>query len=247
MGRPEKPVDRAVPERAQLAEWLRARRQESGLTYDELATATGLSAATLKRAASGRDLPRRETVLAFLQATGGDYEAFTLGLWLKARIADRGRLRTLRRPPTPALISHRSELSAALEYLYEACGAPSLRELQQRAGGSHVLPVSTAARVVSRQALPASRQQFEAFLRGCGVASRALADWLHLWDTVAVPADEEALYGRKLRDLFGMGGRGASAAQQAGRSGRIQHRSQVAPRDAAWWYGGSEAGRSEAA
>lgn len=56
------------------------------------------------------------------------------------------------------------DFSEALEYFYERAGALPLRRLQALAGGSHVLPVSTAARIVRRQALPAGRQQCIAFL-----------------------------------------------------------------------------------
>ncbi|CAL9633260.1 hypothetical protein SUDANB120_06162 (plasmid) [Streptomyces sp. enrichment culture] len=58
-------------------------------------------------------------------------------------------------------------------------GAPSLRRLQERAGGAHLLPVSSAARIVTRQALPASRQQCVAFLTALEVVPgvvRRLAD-----------------------------------------------------------------------
>ncbi len=54
MGHPETPVDQTVPARGELAEALRALRTRAGLSYDELAVRTGLSPATLKRAASGR-------------------------------------------------------------------------------------------------------------------------------------------------------------------------------------------------
>ncbi|WP_078910000.1 helix-turn-helix transcriptional regulator [Streptomyces sp. NRRL S-87] len=51
---------------------LRQLRAQSGLTYDELAVRTGLSAATLKGAASGRTVPSWETLTA---ACGGAPQA----------------------------------------------------------------------------------------------------------------------------------------------------------------------------
>lgn len=82
-------------------------------------------------------------------------------------------------PPAPELITTAGQLSEALEYFYEKAGAPSLRRLQARAGGAHLLPVSSAARIVARQALPASRQQCAAFLSALDVVPgvvRRLAD-----------------------------------------------------------------------
>ncbi|MFE1877344.1 helix-turn-helix domain-containing protein [Streptomyces sp. NPDC059496] len=70
MGRPELPVDHTVLARGELAEALRALRAEAGLTYGELAVRTGLSPATLKRAASGRTVPPWETVKEFASACG---------------------------------------------------------------------------------------------------------------------------------------------------------------------------------
>lgn len=176
MGRPELPVDHTVPERGKLAAALRWLRGNAGLSYDELAAKTGLSAATLKRAASGKTVPTEDTVKTFVAACGGD--PYGLGrAWLAARIADRGRLAGLRKPPLPVFINGHRELSAALEYFYEAAGAPPLRRLSELAGGAHLLPVSTAARIVNRQALPVSRQQMVAFLTACRLTGRLLDAW----------------------------------------------------------------------
>ncbi|MEY2229512.1 helix-turn-helix domain-containing protein [Streptomyces sp. BF23-19] len=176
MGRPELPVDHTVPARGLLAEALRDLRRQAGLTYDELAVRTGVSPATLKRAASGGTVPALQTAQAVAAACGRD--PIKIGtLWRAARAADRGRLAQLRRPAAPELITTPAELSAALEYFYEAAGAPSLRLLARRAGGTHLLPVSSAGRIVNRQALPASRQQFVAYLTACGLAGRQLERW----------------------------------------------------------------------
>ncbi|WP_420082527.1 helix-turn-helix domain-containing protein [Streptomyces sp. JL4002] len=72
------------------------------MTYDELAAKTGRSPATLKRAASGRTAPSRETAMAFVSACGSR-PADLNAVWLKARIAERGRLKRLRRPRAPEL------------------------------------------------------------------------------------------------------------------------------------------------
>ncbi|MEU3774335.1 helix-turn-helix domain-containing protein [Streptomyces sp. NPDC032472] len=169
-------MDYTVPQRGQLAAALRRVRALAGLSYDELTGKTGLSAATLKRATSGKTVPTEETVKKFATACGGDLDALHL-FWLSARIADRGRLAHLRKPALPQFINGRRELSAALEYFYEAAGAPSLRRLAELAGGTHLLPVSSAGRIANRQALPASRQQMVAFLTACGLTGQGLDLW----------------------------------------------------------------------
>lgn len=189
MGRPELPVDHTVPERGELAAALRRIRTLAGLSYDELADRTDLSAATLKRAASGKAVPAEETVTAFATACGGDEADALHRLWLNARIADRGRLVQLRKPALPQFIDGRRELSAALEYFYEAAGAPPLRRLADRAGGAHLLPVSSAARIVKRQALPVSRQQMVAFLTGCGLTGQALDLWGQAFEEITQNPD----------------------------------------------------------
>lgn len=60
MGRKENPVVRDVPAVGRLADFQRAWRATAGLTYEDLAHATGWSAATLRNAASGRRPPRRD-------------------------------------------------------------------------------------------------------------------------------------------------------------------------------------------
>ncbi|WP_167459268.1 helix-turn-helix domain-containing protein [Streptomyces dengpaensis] len=63
MGRRENPVDRTVPARATLADFLRARRHQAQMTYQQMARrSTSVSAATFERAASGAVVPSWETV-----------------------------------------------------------------------------------------------------------------------------------------------------------------------------------------
>ncbi|MFF2196958.1 helix-turn-helix domain-containing protein [Streptomyces sp. NPDC058157] len=155
MGRPELPVDSSSPDRGLLASRLRQLRQSARLTYDELAVKTSLSPATLKRAASGRSVPSWDTVEAFAGACGGDLDAVR-ALWENARITRRGRLRELRRPGSPELITTRGALSEALEYFYERAGAPSLRRLQELAGGP--APAAGQFRCADRGATGASGQ-----------------------------------------------------------------------------------------
>lgn len=95
----------------------------------------------------------------------------------------------MRRPGSPELVTTRGALSEALEYFYERAGALSLRRLQTLAGGSHLLPVSSAARIVNRQALPASRHQCAAFLAACGIGPRLVERWADTFDRISGSRD----------------------------------------------------------
>lgn len=179
MGRREKPVDQSRPARGRLAVHLRGWRDSAGVTYETLARRTGLSPATLKRAASGAVVPRRTTVEAYVEGCGGGQDAVRAAdeLWRQARVEERGRLVQLR-APRPELIGNEGDLSRALEVVWEQAGAPSLREIKDRSGDPLALPVSSAARIVNRDAIPADEQQLRAFLTGCGIPPERHTPWL---------------------------------------------------------------------
>jgi transcriptional regulator with XRE-family HTH domain len=185
MGRKEKPVDQSWPARGRLAVHLRGWRDAAGLTYETLARGTGLSPATLKRAASGAVVPRRTTVEAYVEGCGGGQEAVRAAdeLWRQARVEERGRLAQLR-APRPELIGDEGDLSRALEVVWEQAGAPSLREIKERSGNPLALPVSSAARIVNRDAIPADEQQLRAFLTGCGIPPERHTPWLSAFEKV---------------------------------------------------------------
>ena len=71
---------REVPAVGRLADFQRTWRTTAGLTYEELARATGWSAATLRDAASGRRPPRRDVAVAAVTHGGGPQEE-TIALW----------------------------------------------------------------------------------------------------------------------------------------------------------------------
>lgn len=179
MGRNEKPVDQSRPARSRLAVHLRGWRDAAGMTYETLARRTGLSPATLKRAASGAVVPRRITVEAYVEGCGGEQDAVRAAdeLWRQARVEERGRLAQLR-APRPELIGDEGDLSRSLEVVWEQAGAPSLREIKDRSGNPLALPVSSAARIVNRDAIPADEQQLRAFLTGCGIPPEQHTPWL---------------------------------------------------------------------
>ncbi|EFL19918.1 helix-turn-helix transcriptional regulator [Streptomyces sp. C] len=186
MGRSEKPVDYSVPERGHLATQLRECRLAAELTYQQLSQRSGLSAATLKRAASGGSTPTEATVIRFLKACGGSDAEITAGkiYWRRARAAELGfKVRGL---PNPSLLGTQGDLSQALVSLYQRDGAPSLREMQRRAG-KEWLAISSASRIINRQALPTTPAQLRAFLRACSVPERQQGAWLDAWARLVGP------------------------------------------------------------
>lgn len=189
MARPETPLT-GPPHRRALASHLREMRALAGVTYAEMAGHhTGIPQATLKRAASDRGgVPKWPVVWAYRDAcidlSNDDWDVIVHGinlsdLWVKARMEERDTLRL--KAPRPQYVADRADLSHALYALYEHKGAPPLRYLQHRAGGAAHLPLSTAARIVNRQALPADAHQCLAFLRGCGVEDKHQQAWLDAW------------------------------------------------------------------
>lgn len=195
MGRPENPLT-GPPHRQALARYLREFRASSQVTYEEMAALyPNASAATLKRTASGENVPRWPRTLDFcvacFAATSVDPRPVPdteklRGLWLKARMEERGALRL--KKPRPEYIADQADLSQALSALYEHAGAPPLREVQARAGGAVHLPLSTLARIVGREALPADERQFLAFLTGCGLQGQARqGKWRMAWAKVSPP------------------------------------------------------------
>ncbi|KPH99490.1 hypothetical protein OK006_8437 [Actinobacteria bacterium OK006] len=88
------------------------------------------------------------------------------------------------RSPRPEYIADQADLSHALYALYERAGAPPLRQVQQRGGEPIHLPLSTLARIVNRQTVPADQKQYSAFLAGCGVPSEQRPKWLAAWGKV---------------------------------------------------------------
>ncbi|MBW5485241.1 helix-turn-helix domain-containing protein [Streptomyces bambusae] len=186
MGRSENPVDYTVSERGHLASQLREFRSAAELTYEQLSLRSGLSPATLKRAAAGKKTPTETTVVKYIEACGGTGTEIAAGMsyWRRARVAERGLTR--RATPSPALIGTEGDLSQALVNVYQADGAPSLREMQRRAG-KEWLALSSASRIINRQALPTTPDQMRAFLRACNVPEKQQKPWLDAWNRVVGP------------------------------------------------------------
>ncbi|MCM8554259.1 hypothetical protein [Streptomyces sp. STCH 565 A] len=202
-GRPEKPVDRTVPARAKLADFLRDRKASAGLTYQQMSDrANGLpSKATFERAASGACVPSWNTVETFVGATmspeeliGSVIAAWARGqaLWIDAR-------RTTRAPyyvhkaPDPSLISSRADLSRSLRDQHVWAGYPSPGEMERMSRPGE-LPSSTCRRIIAGSILPVDVTQAMAFLRACYVVDLDL--WLAATTRVLGAKSAERYVGR---------------------------------------------------
>jgi len=86
MGRPEKPLGRDGSPVRELAYWLRDLRNQSGLTYDQLARRAGFSTSTLQEALAGRRSPTLPVTLAIVEACGGDVKEWRT-YWAQIRRA----------------------------------------------------------------------------------------------------------------------------------------------------------------
>ncbi|GGS95848.1 hypothetical protein GCM10010270_79800 [Streptomyces violaceus] len=166
-----------MPEMAEVARWLRQSRHLSGLTYEQLVRATGLSKGRLSRAANGWR-SSWSVVEAFTRACGTDVGTARV-LWLKAKEAMEGS------DPVPDVIAVGhvgtfDELRVAMGHLRVLAGRPSLRELVERSGGGR-LRRSTLASVFSGQSHP-RRELVVAFVNVVGVGGDDAAGWAAAWD-----------------------------------------------------------------
>ncbi|MCT7351116.1 hypothetical protein N4P33_02865 [Streptomyces sp. 15-116A] len=188
MARPERPVDRTVPARAELADFLRGRRTAAGMTYRQMSSlVSGMpSRTTFERAASGSRVPDLETVEVYVRLTVTKEEEFTGStdaamdqarkLWIKARRATRAPYH-LHKAPDPSLISNRADFSRALRDQHVWAGCPSPGEMSQ-ASGAGMLPKTTAYRIIAGRTLPVTPVQALAFLKACYVQPPEEVEWL---------------------------------------------------------------------
>ncbi|MFE2696968.1 helix-turn-helix domain-containing protein [Streptomyces mirabilis] len=192
MGRPEKPLPDPVSPLGALARELRKGRKERGISFDTLAEqAQPYSAATLQRAAAGHNLPKREVVRAFAHACKMDLDKADR-LWAEAYRARHPGRDANGQVPSPRLVRDVQDLSAALEGLWQASGAPSYRLVAQRARAAGLkLSRTSANRMATRRQVPGSRASLEAFLVGCGLPPRARDVWLEAWVRAQLHTDTE--------------------------------------------------------
>ncbi|MGW3311466.1 helix-turn-helix domain-containing protein [Streptomyces sp. NPDC001073] len=194
MTSPSRAVRRAGQRHVHLSGVLTKLREDSGLTFGELAARTTVSASALKRAADlHTPVAPEHVVTAFARACGADadQEREVLKLWRAARAEQRGILATLHAPAVAAIRTG-ADLTAALAAAYERAGAPALRVLQERAttdgtDGALLLPRTSAWRITRREARPTTWTQCAAFLRGCGIHPRRMPDWHDAWTRTRTP------------------------------------------------------------
>ncbi|MEU8525812.1 helix-turn-helix transcriptional regulator [Streptomyces sp. NPDC048629] len=202
MGRQENAVAATTRQAEALAQWLRAQRRRSGLTYAAMASKVGyeFTASMFSRGASGRAVPSRRLVTAYARACDAD-ESDALKLWKAARKAAEGQLRGTgkaeefedladsidRHLSHPHFIETLDQLRRAMIQLRATEGQPSLGYLQDRAGrcgdGRHRLPKSSLSVVLRGAAVP-QRAHITAFTQALGLSAQRVAMWEQAWDRV---------------------------------------------------------------
>ncbi|MEV6750673.1 helix-turn-helix transcriptional regulator [Streptomyces sp. NPDC051080] len=165
-----------------LAEWLRNQRALTGQSYRALAVRAGCHATTLQRAASGKSVPKLQTVLTYARVCDAPPEQ-ARRLWREARYEHTRELRGGRGLPAPKPVYVRdfADMAAALLNLYEKAGSPSLRTMEERAGRYGMLPRTTVHRILRRQTMPHDVRQFRAFLKACEVPGTDWTEWEAAW------------------------------------------------------------------
>ncbi|MGW2996778.1 helix-turn-helix domain-containing protein [Streptomyces sp. NPDC001193] len=199
MGRPEQPLPYPDRPLGRLAQALRSARVRAGFTFSELADeVVGFSESTLKRAASGKTLPTRETVTAYAHACNTEPGPL-LNLW-EAAVEERRPLRPA--APRVTKIRDAASLGAALHSLHVGAGHPSCREIEKRTRNSPGIirvPRTTAHQILYRRRFPSSRTQLTALLTVLGVPETQHAGWLQAWSHAnrQRPSDRHAARTRK--------------------------------------------------
>ncbi|MFI8164522.1 helix-turn-helix domain-containing protein [Streptomyces microflavus] len=209
MGRTQNPITTTNPHRRRIAQMLRELMNASGLTFQQLADrCDGISRPTLQRAATGDCTPKEKTLRAFATGCGFPEAADALlRLRIRARIEERGLLAELGTALHPSLISDWRDLSRAIEYLYEAAGAPSFREVQDKSSNKHALSISTLRRIILRLTTPVDEKQLLAIVHGCGVTDQDhlwSAAWAKVTSTAVPVAPEEDPALRPIRRVRGV-------------------------------------------
>lgn len=207
MPRPQTPLDFSLYEQARLAKYLRELQSRTQRSFAELATRANSSAATLKRAASGRQVPRRTVVEDYVQACtapGLERDVSTdcaVRLWKRARYAQErpGRAYT---EACPEYARDWRDLSGALRDLHAYAGFPSAAEMEKRAGDWGALPHSTAHRIIKARSVPTTWRQLHGFLKACEEHQRRHHLWAQALDKcLAHPDGLAPLTGRLLEKL----------------------------------------------
>ena len=184
----------------ELALWLRSQRQNSGLTYAQLAALTGVSPSSLSRATKGDRTPSLAVVEAFADGCRADKRKAAT-LWRDARYTAVQRPGPMNEqvPMLPQYIRTFVQLHAAMVELYRKAGSPPLRRLESSAAGRHGrLPRSSVSRVLRGQAIP-RKELLVAFVQACTPSRRVDTDvWVAAWEQASRVAryDRDVYRGR---------------------------------------------------
>ena len=182
VGRQEKPIEARNKELYKLASRLRNWREKAGYTYQKLSRHTSCSDDTLRRAASGKTLPRWEVVREFAVACDADVSEAER-LWLKARGSVFGS--SVGSMASKAVhvdyVQNYTQLHAALVSIYKKGGCRSYRDLDDRIGGHGRLPLATIGRVLNMKSRP-QRDFVISFAEACGIRTAELRNWGCAWD-----------------------------------------------------------------
>ncbi|AUG76856.1 hypothetical protein CFP65_1991 [Kitasatospora sp. MMS16-BH015] len=184
MGRNRKQLTSSVdrPRRLALARELCACHDASDLppTLAELAAASGLHVATVRRVLNAEAVPAWDAVAQIADATRADARTRHRleNLWLDARLESRpawyrpGRLATRE----PATIGDYAQLRESLLLMLRDAGSPSLRELEAKAG-FNLLPHSTLERTLAGKRKPTPDEVAE-FVKVCDTYGGDQKDWV---------------------------------------------------------------------
>ncbi|WP_405861904.1 hypothetical protein OG361_40765 [Streptomyces sp. NBC_00090] len=91
-------------------------------------------------------------------------------------------------------ISTPAALLNGLAALHVNLGAQPYAQMQNLAGGAHMLPLSSISRILNREMLPVDERQMAAFIQGCGVLNRDREKWMETWRRVKRPASTTHFY-----------------------------------------------------
>ncbi|MGW7052925.1 hypothetical protein [Streptomyces sp. NPDC054887] len=158
----------------ELAQWLRSRRQLSGLSYRQMAAKATTDPdhpvphLRFYHADRGRKLPAWQVVESYVRVCGAD-ERQAERLWKRAETAAAapGSPAARRRPVlAPEFIGEPIELLDAMRAMRFSRGNKTLRELDQ-AAGLGLLPRSTLGAVLSGKRMP-SKNLLMVFVQVCG-------------------------------------------------------------------------------
>jgi ribosomal protein L40E/lambda repressor-like predicted transcriptional regulator len=174
MGRHERELSARAVEMTEVARQLRLVRRLAGLTYDQLAQATGLSTTKLYRAANGWRTPW-PVVEAFVRGCGAD-PGIVHEQWRNAMSVPAGASFDVARIKS---ITTFTQLREAMHELRIASGL-SLRELSLRAGPG-MLPRSTLSEAL-RGLAPLREDLVKAFVQALRLGPEQEAAWGAAWD-----------------------------------------------------------------